>query len=51
MEDAHSAVIGIPDQDTVSWFAVFDGHSGSGVSAHSSQHLLECIRYNTRTIS
>jgi len=45
MEDAHSAVIGIPDQkDTVSWFAVFDGHAGSRVSAHSSHHLLDCIR-------
>jgi len=45
MEDAHSAVIGIPDQkDTVSWFAVFDGHAGSRVSAHCSHHLLDCIR-------
>ena len=46
MEDAHSAVIGIPDQkDTVSWFAVFDGHAGSRVSAHCSHHLLDCIRF------
>ena len=46
MEDAHSAVIGIPDQkDNVSWFAVFDGHAGSRVSAHCSHHLLDCIRY------
>jgi len=45
MEDAHSAVIGIPDQkDSVSWFAVFDGHAGSRVSAHCSHHLLDCIR-------
>jgi protein phosphatase 1B len=45
MEDAHTAVIGIPDQkDTVSWFAVFDGHAGSRVSAHCSNHLLDCIR-------
>ena len=45
MEDAHSAVIGIPDQkDNVSWFAVFDGHAGSRVSAHCSHHLLDCIR-------
>jgi serine/threonine protein phosphatase PrpC len=30
MEDAHSAVIGIPDVgENISWFAVFDGHAGS----------------------
>jgi len=47
MEDAHSAIIGIPDQkETVSWFAVFDGHAGSRVSAHCSHHLLDCIRTN-----
>merc|ERR1712037_245832 len=45
MEDAHSAVIGIPDQkENVSWFAVFDGHAGGRVSAHCSHHLLDCIR-------
>jgi len=44
MEDAHSAVIGLPEiGDNVSWFAVFDGHAGSRVSAHCSTHLLECI--------
>ena len=47
MEDAHSAVLGIPDQkETVCWFAVFDGHAGSRVSAHCSHHLLDCIRYD-----
>ena len=47
MEDAHSAVIGIPDiGETVSWFAVFDGHAGSRVSYHCSNHLLECISSN-----
>lgn len=44
MEDAHSAVIGIPGiGENVSWFAVFDGHAGSRVSAHCSDHLLDCI--------
>jgi len=44
MEDAHSALIGIPEiGDKVSWFAVFDGHAGSRVSAHCSKHLLDCI--------
>ena len=27
----------------MSWFAVFDGHAGSRVSAHFSKHLLDCI--------
>lgn len=44
MEDAHSAIIGIPDiGDNYSWFAVFDGHAGSRVSYHCSNHLLDCI--------
>ena len=44
MEDAHSAVIGIPEiSENISWFAVFDGHAGSRVSAHCSTHLLESI--------
>ena len=29
--------------DDISWFAVFDGHAGSRVSAHCSTHLLESI--------
>lgn len=44
MEDAHSAVMGLPDVgDKVSWFAVFDGHAGARVSAHCSRHLLDCV--------
>ena len=44
MEDAHSAVLGLSDvSDNLSWFAVFDGHAGSRVSAHCSGHLLDCI--------
>ena len=35
-------------QDTVSWFAVFDGHAGGRVSAHCSHHLLDCIRWGRR---
>jgi protein phosphatase 1B len=47
MEDAHSALIGIPDiGDKVCWFAVFDGHAGSRVSAHCAKHLLDCIVTN-----
>ncbi|XP_059086912.1 protein phosphatase 1A-like [Tigriopus californicus] len=44
MEDAHTAMIGLPNvSERVSWFAVFDGHAGSRVSAHCSHHMLNCI--------
>lgn len=44
MEDAHSAIIGIPEiGENMSWFAVFDGHAGSRVSAHCATQLLETI--------
>src|SRR5262249_3338429 len=44
MEDAHSAVLGLQDvSDDAAWFAVFDGHAGSRVSAHCARHLLECV--------
>ncbi|EZA61338.1 protein phosphatase 1B isoform X1 [Ooceraea biroi] len=44
MEDAHRAIPclegGLSDW---SYFAVFDGHAGALVSAHSAEHLLESI--------
>ena len=44
MEDAHSAVIGMPDVgDNVAWFAVFDGHAGSRVSAHCSRYVMKRV--------
>ena len=44
MEDAHCAVPGLPGSlKNWSFFAVFDGHAGSGVSAHCAAHLLEYI--------
>lgn len=44
MEDAHRAITGL-DGGLADWsyFAVFDGHAGASVSAHSAEHLLECI--------
>ncbi|GLV43327.1 alphabet [Carabus blaptoides fortunei] len=44
MEDAHRAKTGL-DVALKDWsyFAVFDGHAGARVSAHCSEHLLECI--------
>ena len=46
-EDAHSAVVGLPHgMKDWSFFAVFDGHAGARVSAHSSQRLLDFIVTN-----
>ncbi|OXU21617.1 hypothetical protein TSAR_001379 [Trichomalopsis sarcophagae] len=44
MEDAHQAITGLEGGlEDWSFFAVFDGHAGAKVSAHSAEHLLECI--------
>ena len=47
MEDAHCAMIGLP-QGLKDWsfFAVFDGHAGAGVSAYCAKRLLEAILSN-----
>jgi len=47
MEDAHTAVVGLPaGLKDWSYFAVFDGHAGAKVSAHSSKRLLDFIITN-----
>ena len=46
MEDAHSAIIGIPCLKDWSFFAVFDGHAGAKVSAYCSDQLVEAITTN-----
>ncbi|KAJ8248314.1 hypothetical protein GJAV_G00240680 [Gymnothorax javanicus] len=44
MEDAHTAVLGLPQGlDDWSFFAVYDGHAGSRVANYCSKHLLEHI--------
>lgn len=45
MEDAHTAVLGLPDSRMKDWsfFAVYDGHAGSRVANYCSKHLLEHI--------
>ncbi|XP_046413904.1 protein phosphatase 1B isoform X2 [Neodiprion pinetum] len=44
MEDAHRAITGLEGGlSDWSYFAVFDGHAGALVSAHSAEHLLESI--------
>ncbi|XP_028620945.1 protein phosphatase 1B [Grammomys surdaster] len=47
MEDAHTAVVGIPyGLENWSFFAVYDGHAGSRVANYCSTHLLEHITTN-----
>lgn len=45
MEDAHTAVLGLPALGMTDWsfFAVYDGHAGSKVANYCSKHLLEHI--------
>ncbi|KAJ0005242.1 hypothetical protein NQD34_011456 [Periophthalmus magnuspinnatus] len=45
MEDAHTAVLGLPAPSMKDWsfFAVYDGHAGSKVANYCSKHLLEHI--------
>lgn len=45
MEDAHTAVLGLPTPGMTDWsfFAVYDGHAGSRVANYCSKHLLEHI--------
>lgn len=45
MEDAHTAVLGLPATGMTDWsfFAVYDGHAGSRVANYCSKHLLEHI--------
>lgn len=47
MEDAHLAVIGLPN-GLKEWsaFAVFDGHAGGKVSAYCAKHLVDSIIQN-----
>lgn len=46
MEDAHTAVIGLPSLKDWSFFAVFDGHAGARASAVCSDQLMNHIITN-----
>lgn len=39
MEDSHTHILSLPDDPSVSWFSVFDGHGGSIVAKYASKHL------------
>ena len=46
MEDAHSTIASLPRFNSWSYFAVFDGHAGSRISAYCAAKLLDAILTN-----
>ena len=43
MEDSHTHILSLPEDDTASFFAVYDGHGGSNVAQYCSKHLHKFI--------
>lgn len=43
MEDAHTHLLAVPDDNTAAFFAVYDGHGGSKVSQYAGMHLHKLI--------
>lgn len=39
MEDAHTHLLALPDDDKAAFFAVYDGHGGAKVSEYAGIHL------------
>ena len=39
MEDAHCHYLSLPGDPSAAFFGVFDGHGGTAIAQHSSQHL------------
>ncbi|CAL8101947.1 unnamed protein product [Orchesella dallaii] len=39
MEDAHTHLLSIPDDNNASFFAVYDGHGGSTIAKHAGENL------------
>lgn len=44
MEDAHAHVLPLEDNDSLSFFGVFDGHGGTLAARFAAKHLLTYIR-------
>ncbi|CAF1067072.1 unnamed protein product, partial [Brachionus calyciflorus] len=43
MEDAHTQLLSLDDDKNSAFFAVFDGHGGSGVAQYAGKHLHNII--------
>ena len=39
MEDAHTHFLSLPGDPSAAFFGVFDGHGGTTIAQHASQHL------------
>lgn len=47
MEDAHTHLLAVPDDNKAAFFAVYDGHGGSKVSQYAGTHLHKTIATNS----
>ncbi|VDM95512.1 unnamed protein product [Thelazia callipaeda] len=47
MEDSHTHLLAIPDDNQAAFFAVYDGHGGAKVSQYASIHLHKFITSNS----
>lgn len=43
MEDSHTHILSLPDDDGTTFFGVYDGHGGSKISQHVGKHLHKYI--------
>ena len=51
MEDAHTAMISLPQNHEISFWGVFDGHAGSATSSYCAKNLLDNVMANTDSSS
>ncbi|VDM41548.1 unnamed protein product [Toxocara canis] len=47
MEDAHTHLLAVPDDNKAAFFAVYDGHGGAKVSQYAGTHLHKTIATNS----
>lgn len=47
MEDAHTHLLAVPDDNEAAFFAVYDGHGGAKVSQYAGIHLHKMIVTNS----
>lgn len=43
MEDCHTVLLSLPDDESTCFFAVYDGHGGAGVAQYAGTHLHQKI--------